>query len=49
MPTRWRWPPESASARWLREPGQAHLVEQLEGAIDVGLRKRRSQAFQAGT
>ena len=39
MPTRWRWPPESWSARWVAKLAQADRVEELEGAIDVGGRK----------
>ena len=39
MPTRWRWPPDSASARWLAKPGKPDRVEQLEGARDVAFGK----------
>ena len=42
MPTRWRWPPDSASARCWAKPPQSDDVEQLEGAPDVVGRKLAS-------
>ena len=43
MPTRWRWPPDSASARLSTCSVRPTRSKQLEGLVHVGLRKAAQQ------
>ena len=45
MPTRWRCPPDSSSARLFGHVIEADALEQTERLVDVGLRKAPQPAL----